>query len=54
MITVPNDQAENRHLVVAQRNGKSQLAVPRFVADAGAAAGFAWEEFFIVQTPQQP
>ena len=37
----------SQNLVVVEQKGGLELAAPKLIADAGAAAGFAWEEFFI-------
>lgn len=42
-------EAEEKSLVVAQGRGIAQAELPRLLGDAGAAAGFAWEEFFIAK-----
>ncbi len=40
-------EALEKSLVVIGENGVAVATVPRLIADAGAAAGFAWEEFFL-------
>jgi len=40
-------EAGEKSLVVIEAGCLTALEVPRLIADAGAAAGFAWEEFFV-------
>ena len=40
---------ETQDLVVLESPGDLQIAAPKLIADAGAAAAFAWEEFFIAR-----
>lgn len=40
-------EAEERSLAAIESGGVAELAAPTLIVAAGAAAGFAWDEFFI-------